>query len=1073
MPEYQIDEIKIRINGTNGTAMTAIDGVVNRLTSLKQAISDVNTVDLAETTKHLDSFAKSLSQMQSKDFKGFNSFVSKIRALQNLKPETISANMQNVAQAIKDLSAATRDITFSKEMSYGLNSITKALNAFSNISNVMNKFNPMAAKVFALGIREVIQEASKLSDIDVRKLEALATAMRYRGTVNRRAGGITDLKEAKDLGDVQTGGQGETSEEPVSNATNSRLSEFNARIRVAIKQMLTFKSAAKDASRASHGLGARLKGLVSDFARILKYRMLRSFIRMITKSFTEGIKNAYEYAKLTGNQFQQTMDSMATNALYVKNSLGAMTMPLLNSLAPAIDYIADKFVDLLNTINQFIAVITGASTWTRALRYSKEFGDGTKNAANGAKKAADDLKATILGIDEINLLNDNNEKAGSGSGGTSAADDYASMFETLEEPVSKFGESLKELFKPFKAAWDNVGSGVMSQWQYATSSIKSLLSDIGGTIKDVWTGGSGQRIIENLLTAWQGIETAVGNIATNLKTAWDSNGNGQTIVENIFRIFESISELASDIANSIADWAAEVNFEPLMTAIADFTGAIADFISEVTPLIKDLLDYLKPILTWIVEKGLPGVFDTGSTILGAGTKILQGDWEGAGEEFSDLIDKWNGTGKYSGSKSGAQTKENPYYDPTKKLPQENGVQYVMRQLFNSEHVPFSIDWVTNSIDEVMQAMGLQIGHSVGSKGTKMKVNANVKSTVDNITDTLMNLFGDDDTITKDLSFKTDSTTNQPNVKQWFSIKDVSVVKTLKSKLDSLFGVNKTTYEKTYQNGDATKSLKSKLVEFLTPQSAWQNTYKNEDATKSLKSRLVDFLKSQTTWDGTYKTGDVFKNLKSRLDSLFYNNKNPWGNTYVPDTVVKTLTSSLTNSWNSNKKVYEGVTSGTVTKTMDAQKTANFTQLTKEYVDLKDGTKKLTFDTEFKVKLKLDSGSSKATVTENVLTGKITYAQGGFPASGQIYFANEDGSSEYIGKFGNRAAVANNDQIVDGIAAGVEQAQSEQNRLLREQNELLRAIYQKENRAGSTSSSDVLRALSQTSRRTGHPVVSMG
>lgn len=47
-----------------------------------------------------------------------------------------------------------------------------------------------------------------------------------------------------------------------------------------------------------------------------------------------------------------------------------------------------------------------------------------------------------------------------------------------------------------------------------------------------------------------------------------------------------------------------------------------------------------------------------------------------------------------------------------------------------------------------------------------------------------------------------------------------------------------------------------------------------------------------------------------------------------------------------------------------------------------------------------------------------FANGGFPESGQLFFANENGSAEMVGSMGGRTAVANNDQIVAGIEAGV-------------------------------------------------------
>ena len=70
------------------------------------------------------------------------------------------------------------------------------------------------------------------------------------------------------------------------------------------------------------------------------------------------------------------------------------------------------------------------------------------------------------------------------------------------------------------------------------------------------------------------------------------------------------------------------------------------------------------------------------------------------------------------------------------------------------------------------------------------------------------------------------------------------------------------------------------------------------------------------------------------------------------------------------------------------------------------------------------------------------AEGGFPEQGQMFIAREAGA-EMVGNIGRRTAVANNDQIVAGIAGGVAEANEEQNALLREQNSLLRALLDKE------------------------------
>lgn len=49
-----------------------------------------------------------------------------------------------------------------------------------------------------------------------------------------------------------------------------------------------------------------------------------------------------------------------------------------------------------------------------------------------------------------------------------------------------------------------------------------------------------------------------------------------------------------------------------------------------------------------------------------------------------------------------------------------------------------------------------------------------------------------------------------------------------------------------------------------------------------------------------------------------------------------------------------------------------------------------------------------------------YEKGGFPSTGEMFVARESGP-ELVGRMGNRNVVANNNQIVSGIAAGVQSA----------------------------------------------------
>ena len=64
------------------------------------------------------------------------------------------------------------------------------------------------------------------------------------------------------------------------------------------------------------------------------------------------------------------------------------------------------------------------------------------------------------------------------------------------------------------------------------------------------------------------------------------------------------------------------------------------------------------------------------------------------------------------------------------------------------------------------------------------------------------------------------------------------------------------------------------------------------------------------------------------------------------------------------------------------------------------------------------GRSYSSASSNRSRSVPMYASGGFPEQGQYFIAREQGP-ELVGTIGNRTAVANNDQIVAGIANKLE------------------------------------------------------
>lgn len=104
---------------------------------------------------------------------------------------------------------------------------------------------------------------------------------------------------------------------------------------------------------------------------------------------------------------------------------------------------------------------------------------------------------------------------------------------------------------------------------------------------------------------------------------------------------------------------------------------------------------------------------------------------------------------------------------------------------------------------------------------------------------------------------------------------------------------------------------------------------------------------------------------------------------------------------------------------------NITELGKWDKEL--GTKR-TIDVEYAIGV--DMSDAAMIAMYKGVTGK-TFAGGGFPEGGHLFFANENGNPEYIGNMGGRTAVANSDQMSAAIEAasyaGMSRALAENNK----------------------------------------------
>lgn len=501
-----VQGIEFEIRGSAETAVDSISKLSNALTKLqKLSTGDTGLKRMATEVKE---FAKSLS------------------TLKNIK-------------SLSDLSSAVKGIT-------------SFANAVSRLSA-----DPDAIGRFASNM-------SQVAAIDYTNLTAAAAAIR-------------DIMSATRSGATNTSGINRVGESASSSAPKvRRLAGAFDLLRSKMKSIAglsmgglfnSLKWSASGLLGPVRALGNAVSGLANRFKRLLIMRTFRAIIRAVTQAFKEGLNNLYQYSHALGGEFAASVDQCATSVQYLKNSLGAMVAPIVNSLAPALDFIIDKIVTFLNVLNQLMARLGGASYWTKAKKAATSYGGAVSDAIGGAGGAAKEALKYLAPFDEINKFDsDSSGGGGGGGGGGGSGTDYGEMFEEMvafNDEIANFADMLKEAWE--NADFTEVGQLIGEKLTTALENInwesikatcnriaQSLATFINGFVETpgLWTA-LGKTIGEGINTAvgmWNtffdttdfvAIGSGIADMLNNSIGTIDAHELGRALMQKIKAMFET------------------------------------------------------------------------------------------------------------------------------------------------------------------------------------------------------------------------------------------------------------------------------------------------------------------------------------------------------------------------------------------------------------------------------------------------------------------------------------------------------------------------------------------------------
>lgn len=381
------------------------------------------------------------------------------------------------------------------------------------------------------------------------------------------------------------------------------------------------KKASGELDKVSRSSGRARMGL----GRMLAMSLMMSVAFRAFSAIFGGIKSGFDNLAQYSGTTNQSISMLWSSLVRLQNALATAFSPILAVVAP----ILTKFIDMLSTaasyVSMFFSFLSGKSTYTRAIAVQKNYAASLGDTASAAKdaadatedaaKAAEDYLSPLDDINKFTAEDSSSKSPSSGSGGAGGGVGATGpMFEDVaitDIPIlEKLKDILSQIFKPFKQAWQQEGKATIDAAKLAFNNLKSLAKDVGKSMLEVWTNGTGTQLLSTALQIVQAILTTIGRIAGKLDEAWNKNSVGTAIIQAIADILQKILDFVNRIAWATADWAAKLDFYPLLDSIRQLLESVSPLVEKIGNFLGDVYEkIILPFLTWLIETGLPTVIE--------------------------------------------------------------------------------------------------------------------------------------------------------------------------------------------------------------------------------------------------------------------------------------------------------------------------------------------------------------------------------------------------------------------------------------------------------------------------------
>lgn len=290
----------------------------------------------------------------------------------------------------------------------------------------------------------------------------------------------------------------------------------------------------------------RMTGSTNAFGQSMKYLLPSLVVYQLLGGAITKLASGMMSALKTNDQFSASLNQIKVNLM-------TAFYPIYTAILPALNALMSTVAQLTGQLASFIAMLFG-TTYDAAKQGASGLYDNiqalndTGSSANKANEKVKKLQRSLMGFDQINKLTMNTDDAKKED--PAPGIDFGSATGNYSTPkwMKDIQNILKDFFKPFQDAWKNQGQRVIDAWKYALGEVIGLASAIGKSFMEVWTNGTGQLFIENILILLADVLGIIGDIAGAFRRAWEDNGRGTRLIQSIFDMWNRILELLHEVA---------------------------------------------------------------------------------------------------------------------------------------------------------------------------------------------------------------------------------------------------------------------------------------------------------------------------------------------------------------------------------------------------------------------------------------------------------------------------------------------------------------------------------------------